>query len=75
MYCNKGIRAYVYYLFCDHSQQPHLRDVFLNQKISPIDLDKFINQQEGILAYTVINGPYLLGDILTNRNNYIISNL
>ena len=27
-----------------------------------------INQQEGILAYKVINGIYLLGDILTDRH-------
>ena len=27
-----------------------------------------INQQEGILAYEVINGTYLLGDILTDRH-------
>ena len=33
-------------------QQPHSRDIFLNQKI--LNLDKLINQQEGILAYKVI---------------------
>ena len=44
------------------AQQPHSRDIFLNQKILP--LDKLINQQEGILAYKVING--LLGDNLTD---------
>ena len=48
------------------AQQPHSRDIFLNQKILP--LDKLINQQEGILAYKVINGTYLLGDILTDRH-------
>ena len=48
------------------SQQPHLRDIFLNQKILP--LDKLINQQEGILAYKMINGTYLLDDILTDRH-------
>ena len=48
------------------AQQPHSRDTFLNQKILP--LDKLINQQEGILAYKVINGTYLLGDILTDRH-------
>ena len=31
-------------------------------------LYKLINQQEGILAYKVINGTYLLGDILTDRH-------
>ena len=47
-------------------QQPHSRDIFLNQKI--LQLDKLINQQEGIPAYKVINGTYLLGDILTDRH-------
>ena len=46
--------------------QQHSWDIFLNQKILP--LDKLINQQEGILAYNVINGTYLLGDILTDRH-------
>ena len=36
----------------------------MNQKISP--LDKLINQQEGILAYKVINGTYLLNDFLNH---------
>ena len=48
------------------AQQPHSKDIFLNQKILP--LDKFINQQEGIFAYKAINGTYLLGDILTDRH-------
>ena len=48
-------------------QQPHSWDIFLNQKILP--LDKLINQQEGILAYKVINGTYLLGDILTDMTD------
>ena len=47
------------------AQKPHSRDIFLNQKVLP--LDKLINQQEGMLAYKVINGTYLLGDILTDR--------
>ena len=47
------------------AQQPHSRDIFLIQKIFP--LDKLINQQEGLLAYKVINGTYMLGDILTDR--------
>ena len=47
------------------AQQPDSRDIFLNQKILP--LDKPINGKEGILAYKVINGTYLLGDILTDR--------
>ena len=48
------------------AQQPDWRDIFLNQNI--LRLDKLINQQEGILAYKVINGTYLLGDILTDRH-------
>ena len=48
------------------AQQPDSREIFLNQKILP--LDKLINQQEGILAYKVINGTYLLDDILTDRH-------
>ena len=31
-----------------------------------ISLDKLINQQEGILAYKVINGTYLLNDFLNH---------
>ena len=33
--------------------------------------DKLINKQEGILAYKVINGTYLLGDILTDRHELL----
>ena len=51
------------------AQQPHSRDIFLNQKILP--LDKLINQHEGILAYKVINGTYLLGDILPDRHELL----
>ena len=46
------------------AQQPHSRDIFINQKKLP--LDKLINQQEGILAYNVINGTYLLNDFLNH---------
>ena len=46
-------------------QQPHSRDIFLNQK--NVSLDKLINQQEGILAYKVIKW-HMLGDILTDRH-------
>ena len=63
MFCTAQKRS-VRALFAT-AQQPHSRDIFLNQKILP--LDKLINQQEGILAYKVINGTYLLGDILTDR--------
>ena len=37
-------------------------------KLKKFSLDKLTNQ-EGILAYKVINGTYLLGDILTNRHD------
>ena len=47
-------------------QKPHSRDIFINQKMLP--LDKLINQQEGILAYKVINGTYLPNDFL-NRGD------
>ena len=46
------------------AQQPHSRDIFINQKILP--LDKLINRQEGILAYKVINGTFLLNDFLNH---------
>ena len=46
------------------AQQPHSRDIFINQKILP--LDKLINQQEGILAYKVINFTYLLNAFLNH---------
>ena len=46
------------------AQQPHSRDIFINQKSLP--LDKLVNQQEGILAYKVINSTYLLNDFLNH---------
>ena len=46
------------------NQQPHSRDIFINQKILP--LDKLINQQEGMLAYKVINGTFLLNDFINH---------
>ena len=46
------------------AQQPHTRDIFINQKILP--LDKLINQQEGILAYKAINVTFLLNDFLNH---------
>ena len=47
-----------------NAQQPHSRDIFINQKILP--MDKLINQQEGILPYKVIYGTYLLNDVLNH---------
>ena len=41
-----------------------LIDIFINQTNWP--LDKLINQQEGMLAYKVINGTYLLNDFLNH---------
>ena len=46
------------------AQPPHLRDIFIDQKF--LLLDNLINQQEGILAYKVINGTYLLNDFLNH---------
>ena len=47
-------------------QQPNSKDIFINQKIFP--MDKLINQREGIIAYKVINGKYLFNDFL-NRGD------
>ena len=47
------------------AQQPHSRDIFINLKILP--LDKLINQQDGILAYKVTNGTFLLNDFLNHE--------
>ena len=46
------------------AQQPHSRESFINQ--NKFLLDKLINQQEGLLAYKVINGTYLLNDFLNH---------
>ena len=46
------------------SSPMHSRDILINQKILPPD--KLIYQQEGILAYKVINGTYLLNDFLNH---------
>ena len=62
MYCTKEIRACT----LRHRAANALNRYFLKSKI--LTLDKLINQQEGILAYKVINGTYLLGDILTDRH-------
>ena len=62
MHCTKEIRACT---ICHHSATA-LNGYFLNQKI--LALDKLIHQHEEILAYKVINGTYLLGDILTDRH-------
>ena len=59
MYCTKEICACT---IC-HRAATALEGYFFKSKIFPL-----INQQEGILAYKVINGTYLLGDILTDRH-------
>ena len=45
------------------TQQPYSTDIFTVQKILP--LAELIRLQEGILAYTVNSGQYLLGNFLT----------
>ena len=60
MYSSKEVSAYT---LCYCSAAPFER--YLHQsKIFP--LDKLINQQEGILAYKVINGTYLLNYFLNH---------
>ena len=44
------------------AQQNIRETLFIIQKILPVD--KLINQQEGILAYKVINGTYLLNGFI-----------
>ena len=61
-YCTKEIRACT---VC-YRAATAIEGYFLKSKNLP--LAKFINQQEGILAYKVINGTYWLGDILTDRH-------
>ena len=60
MYCSKDVSAYTR---CYGSAAQSGR-FFSNQKILP--LDKLINQQEGILAYKVNNGTYLLNEFLNH---------
>ena len=43
-------------------KQPHSGDIFINQKILP--LGKLNNQQEGIIAYKLIDGTFLMNDFL-----------
>ena len=62
MYCTKEIRSCIFATVL----QLRSRDIILSQQIFPFD--KLINQQEEILAYEVINGTCLLGDILTDRH-------
>ena len=61
MHCTKEMSACT---TCDCTATA-FEGYFLESKNSP--LNKLINHQEGIGAYKVINGTYLLGDILTDR--------
>ena len=63
MYCTKEIRLCT---ICDRTPTA-FEGYFLKSK-NVLPRDKLINQQEEILAYKVINGTYLLGDILTDRH-------
>ena len=60
MYSSKVVNAYT---ICYCSAAPFGR--YLHQS-KILLLDKLINQQEGILAYKVINGTYLLNDFLNH---------
>ena len=51
------------------AQQPLSRDIFINQNI--LLLEKLINQQEGIPAYKIVNGTYLLNDFLNHGDAQI----
>ena len=46
------------------AQQPHSRDILIAQNILP--LAKLIKLHEGIVAYKVNTGQYLLGNFLTD---------
>ena len=50
------------------AQQPHTRDIFLNQKILP--LEKLITQQEGILAYKVASNDKIISLIQQDMLTY-----
>ena len=45
------------------AQQHHSRDIFIDQK-KILWINWLHNQQEGILAYKIINGTYLINDFL-----------
>ena len=71
MYSPKEVSAYFATV-----QQPHSRDMFINQKF--LSLDKLINQQEGLFSYKVINGTCLLNDLLNHgdvRNQIKLKNI
>ena len=54
-------------IVCSAPKSHNSRVIFSNKQNLP--LDKLINQQELILAFKVINGTYLLGDILNDRHD------
>ena len=63
MYCTKEIPACTIF----NRTATAFEGYFLKSKNLPFD--KLINEQEEILAYHVINGMHLLGDILTDRHD------
>ena len=60
MYSSKEVSAYT---LCYCSTAPFERYLHQSKNLPP---DKLIDQQEGILAYNVINGTYLLSDFLNH---------
>ena len=60
MYSSNEVSSYT---LCYCAAAPFER--YLHQ-LKVLPLDKLINQQEGILAYKVINGTYLLNDFLNH---------
>ena len=61
MYSSKEVSTYT---LCYCSAAPF--EIYLHQSKKFASMDKLINQQEGILAYKVINGTYLLNDFLNH---------
>ena len=56
-----ALQRLVHTLFAT-AQQPHSSDIFIKQKILPVD--KLINEQAGIVSYVVINCSYQRNDFL-----------
>ena len=61
--CTAQMRSVHAYTLCYCSAASFERYLHQSEKLP---LDKLINQQEGILAYKVINGTYLLNDFLNH---------
>ena len=60
MYSPKEVSSYILCYFSAASFERYLH------QSKHLPLDKLINQQEGILAYKVINGTFLLNDFLNH---------